>query len=232
MSEPAPPPVAPRRLGFPAAFLSSIVALVLFASFALWRCERVVTKAASQPVEAVERAAQAFKEILQVQPRVTINERVMLNQSTSVLELAVSSREIEVEREFEHTWMGSTKRIRMRGTYRIKTGFDLTEPFSIELSDESGVPVKIVLPAPKILSAEAVRVEVLALENGLWNKVQPENLESEIAALPAEAKRKAFRIGLARDAEESTVKQLSARFPQPPGVQMTIIPAAPPDYRK
>lgn len=219
-------------MGFPAAFLGSILVLILFATFALWRCERVALKVASQPAEAVERAAQAFKEILQVQPRVTINERVVLNQSTSVLELAVSSREIEVEREFEHTWMGSSKRIRLRGTFRIKTGFDLAEPFSIELSDVSGVPARVVLPAPKILSVDAMRVEVLALENGLWNKIQPENLESEIAALPAEARRKAFRIGLVRDAEESTVKQLSARFPTPPGVNVTIVRAAPPDFRK
>ena len=88
------------------------------------------------------------------------------------------------------------------------------------------------MPAPKILSADARRVEVLALENGLWNRVQAENLETEIAALPEEAKRKAHRIGVVREAEESIVKQLSARFPQPPGVTVTIVPAAPVDFRK
>ena len=234
MQDPEPTPTAPvrTRLGFPAAFLGSIVALVLFAVFALWRCEQVATKVASQPMEIVDRAAQAFKDILQVQPRVTINERVVLNQSSPVLELAVLSREVEVEREFEHTWLGSTKRVRLRGVYVIKTGFDLTLPFSIELSDAPGVAAKISLPAPKILSADARRVEVLALENGLWNRVQAENLETEIAALPEEAKRKAHRIGVVREAEESIVKQLSARFPQPPGVTVTIVPAAPVDFRK
>ncbi len=236
MSDVPLPPSVPTptraRLGFPAAFLGSIVALVLFASFALWRCERVATKVASQPLEAVDRAAKAFKEILQVQPRVTINERVVLNQSSQLLELAVLSREVEVEREFEHTWLGSTKRVRLRGVYVIKTGFDLTQPFAIELSDAPGVAAKISLPAPRILSADARRVEVLALENGLWNRVQAENLESEIAALPEEARRKAQRIGVVREAEESIVKQLSARFPQPPGVTVTIVPAAPADFRK
>ena len=236
MPDPLPPTTDPAparaRLGFPAAFLGSMVAFVLLALFALWRCERVATKVAAQPMEVAERAAQAFKEILQIQPRVTINERVVLNQSSPVLELAVLSREVEVEREFEHTWLGSTKRIRLRGVYVIKTGFDLTLPFSIELSDAPGVAVKISLPAPKILSADARRVEVLALENGLWNRVQPENLESEIAALPEEAKRKAQRIGVVREAEESIVKQLSARFPQPPGVTVTIVPAEPAEFRK
>jgi hypothetical protein len=219
------------RLGFPAAFLGSIIAVVLFSAFALWRCEKVATTVAAQPGEIAARAAQAFKEILQVQPRVIVNEHVVLNQASPVLELAVLSREVEVEREFEHTWMGSTKRIRLRGVYRIKTGFDLTQPFSVELSDAPGVPAKVSLPAPKILSVEPAHVEVLALENGLWNKVQPENLEAELAALPDEARRKAFRIGVVREAEESIVKQLSARFPQPPGVTVTIVPAAPPDFR-
>lgn len=219
-------------MGFPAAFLGSIVVVVLFASFALWRCEKVATKVASQPAELAERTAQAFKEILQIQPRVLVNERVVVNQSSQLLELAVLSREVEVEREFEHTWLGSTKRVRLRGAYRIKTGFDLTQPFTVELSDAPGTPAKVILPAPKILSVDATHVEVLALENGLWNKVQPENLEAEIAALPEEAKRKALRIGVVREAEESIVKQLSARFPQPPGVTVTIVPAAPTDFRK
>lgn len=230
---PPPNPDPTRaRLGFPAALLGSVIALVMLASFALWRCERVATKIAAQPGEVAERAAQAFKEILQVQPRVTINERVVLNQSSPVLELAVLSRDVEVEREFEHTWLGSTKRVRLRGIYGIKTGFDLTLPFSIELSDAPGVAVKISLPAPKILSVDARRVDVLALENGLWNRVQAENLESEIAALPAEAKRKALRIGVVREAEESIVKQLSARFPNPPGVTVTTVPAAPAEFQK
>ncbi len=236
MPDPAPPPQSSvgdrRRLGFPAAFLGSIVVLVLLGAFALWRCEKVATKIASQPGEMAATVSQAFKEILQIQPRVTVNERVVLNQSASVLELAVLSREVEVEREFEHSWLGSTKKIRLRGAYRIKTGFDLTQPFSVELSDAPGAPARVSLPAPKILSIEPVHVEVLALENGLWNRVQPENLESEIAALPDEARRKALRIGVVREAEESIVKQLSARFPQPPGVTVNIVSAAPPDFRK
>ncbi len=212
--------------------LGSIVAVVLLCVFALWRCEKTATKIAAQPGELATTVSQAFKEILQIQPRVVVNERVVVNQSSSLLELAVLSREVEVEREFEHTWLGSTKKIRLRGAYRIKSGFDLTQPFSVELSDEPGTPARLNLPAPKILSVEPVHIEVLALENGLWNKVQPQNLESEIAALPDEARRKAVRIGVVREAEESIVKQLSARFPQPPGVHVKIVPAAPPDYPK
>ena len=236
MADPLPTQASPsgnkRPLGLPAALLGSVIVLTGLCLFALWRCERAATKIAAQPGEMAATVSQAFKEILQIQPRVIVNERVVVNQSSSLLELAVLSREVEVEREFEHTWLGSTKKLRLRGAYRIKSGFDLTQPFSVELSDAPGTPARVSLPAPKILSVEPVHIEVLALENGLWNKVRPQNLESEIAALPDEARRKAQRIGVVREAEESIVKQLSARFPQPPGVNVKIVPAAPADYPK
>ena len=112
----------PRRLGLPAALLGSVVAVVLLGAFALWRCEKITTMVAAQPGELATSVSQAFKEILQVQPRVVVNEHVVLNQSSNLLELAVLSREVEVEREFEHTWLGSTKRLRLRGAYRMSRG--------------------------------------------------------------------------------------------------------------
>lgn len=231
---PSPAGPAPKnsRLGLPAALLGSVIAVVLLGVFALWRCEKAVTKAAAQPGEIASNVAKAFQDILHVQPQVTVNERVVLNQSHGVLELAVLSRDVEVEREFEHTWLGSTKKIRLRGTYRVKTGFDLTQPFSVELSDAPGTPARVTLPMPKVLSVDPVHVEVLALENGLWNKIQPENLESEIDMMPDEARRKAQRNGMVREAEESIVKQLSTRFPTPPGVTVKVVPPVPPGWRK
>ncbi len=224
----SPPPTPPSRLGFPAAFLGAVVVMAFVLMFALWRCERVATSAAAAPSEAVASVARAFKEILQLQPRVTINERVVLNQSTPLLELTVLQREVEVEREMEHTWMGSTKRVRLRGHYRVKVGFDLSQSFSVDLSDQPGIPARVSLPAPRILGVEQIRTEVLALENGLWNRITADNLGTELAALPDEAKRKAFRAGVTREAEQAIVQQLSARFPQPPGVEVKIVPPGPP----
>jgi len=225
----APAPSRRHRLGFPAAFLGSVLAMASVFLFALWRCERVATTAVAQPSEMAAKAARAFAEVLQLQPQVTINERVVLNQSSPVLELAVLQREVEVERELEHSWMGSLKRIRLRGAFRVKAGFDLTQPFSVALTDAPGVPVRIELPAPRILSVESLGTEILAYENGLWNKITPKTLSAEIDALPEEARRKAFRAGLTREAEKAILQQLSERFPQPPGVEIKVIPPAPRD---
>lgn len=226
----AVPPPAPRgRMGFPAAFLGSIIVMGLFFGFALWRCERVAATAASQPSAMVTAAARAFKEVLQLQPQVTINERVILQQSSPILELSVQQREVEVERELEHAWMGSTKRVRVRGTFRVKAGFDLTQPFSVAFSDAPGAPVRIELPAPRILSVETLQTEILAYENGLWNKISTKILEGEINALPNAARAKALRGGLTREVEKSVLEQLSERFPKPPGIEVKVVPPAPRD---
>ncbi len=79
------------------------------------------------------KARDAFVAVAGMQPRVVVNERVVFEQSSPVLELAVLEREASVERETENTWLGSTKHLRVRGLYRIKAGYDLRRPFTIRL---------------------------------------------------------------------------------------------------
>ena len=44
--------------------------------------------------------------------------------------------------------MGSTKRLRVRGLYRVKAGFDLTQPFSVRLDGAHGDAVHVRMPPP------------------------------------------------------------------------------------
>src|SRR2546430_15025014 len=62
----------------------------------------------------------AFVEIAHLQPRITINNRVYIEQTTPVSELVVLSRRIEVEHELLHTWVGSSKRVKLHGTFNAK----------------------------------------------------------------------------------------------------------------
>ena len=50
-----------------------------------------------------------------------------MEQTTPVSELVVLSRRIEVEHEFLHTWVGSSKRVKLHGTFIAKAGFDLQQ---------------------------------------------------------------------------------------------------------
>ena len=51
-------------------------------------------------------------------------------------------------------------------------------------------------------------VEVLAFDNGLWNKITPTDLESELRALPDLARRKAAESGLMKEALDTFTKRL------------------------
>ncbi len=178
------------RLSWRATFLILVAMLLAAGAWVFWRVE-------AWPARAAGEVSRAFAEVAHLQPKITIHDRVFFEQTTSVLDLAVVSRETQIERETEHEWLGSTKRIKLRGVYVVKAGFDLTQPFSVRVE---GTRVTASVPPPKILSVEEKSLEILALENGIWNKIKPDELESDIRALSLLAKAKAHGAGLEREA--------------------------------
>src|SRR6185436_5233310 len=93
----------------------------------------------------------AFIDIVHLQPRVTINDRVYMEQTTPVSELVVLSRRIEVEHELLHIWVGSSKRIKLHGTFIAKAGFDLQQNLSIDIRPGE---IVVQLPHAQILGIE------------------------------------------------------------------------------
>ncbi len=163
----------------------------------------------SWPGRVAQQVREAFGEVAQVQPRITIKERVFFEQTASVLELVVASRTTHVERDFEHQWLGSRKRMRMSGSYDVRAGFDLTKPFNVKVEDKK---VIVEVPPPRILSVDQTDIEVLAFESGLWNRVQPQDLEAELRTLPLQARSRATEAGLQKEALELFTKRLKERF--------------------
>ncbi len=151
----------------------------------------------------------AFVDLAQLQPRVTINNRVYFEKTSAVAELATLSRRVEVEHEFEHTWAGSTKRVKLHGTFNVKAGFDLRQNVSADVREDS---IAVQLPHATILGVEQEQVEVLELENGFWNRISAEDLQSELALLPKLAREKAKMSGLTSEAEAALRKQLEERI--------------------
>jgi hypothetical protein len=157
------------------------------------------------PERTAERVLKAFREVAQIQPRITVHDQVVFEQTKSALELAVVTRETQVEHEVEHDWFGSRKRIRLRGTYIVKAGFDLRERFAVEIN---GRHIRAELPPPRILSVDLKSTEVLLMENGLWNRINPHDLEIELQALPELARRKAGQSGLPNEALETFTRRM------------------------
>jgi len=151
----------------------------------------------------------AFIDIAHLQPRITINDRVYMEQTTPASELVVLSRRIEVEHELLHTWVGSSKRVKLHGTFIAKAGFDLRKGLSIDIRPDQ---IRVQLPHAQILGVEQQQVDVLAFENGLWNHISGQDVQSELSALPELAWKKAAESGLSAEAEESLQQQLEQRI--------------------
>jgi hypothetical protein len=160
-----------------------------------------------------------------LQPRVTINNRVYLEQMNAVAELAVMSRQVEVDHEFTHTWAGSTKRIKLHGTFAVKAGFDLQDNLTVDVRDKE---IAVQLPHATILSVEQQKVDVLEFQNGYWNRISATELEKELAVMPKLARERAQESDLLPEAEAMLRKQLEQRLGTERPVVLMFAPAAAP----
>jgi hypothetical protein len=203
----------PYRVAWPIAL--AVVALIIATTILVivLRLESWPARTARQSTAELERLGKnlraAFIDIAHLQPRITINDRVYMEQTTPVSELVVLSRRIEVEHELLHTWVGSSKRVKLHGTFIAKAGFDLRKGLSINIRPEE---IIVQLPHAQILGVEQQQVEVLAFENGLWNRISGQDVQSELTVLPELAWKKAAESELTAEAEETLQQQLEQRI--------------------
>jgi uncharacterized protein DUF4230 len=206
------------RISWPVAF--TLVALLVGAVVVIifWRIETWPARTAQQSTAQLEKLGNdlrsAFIDIAHLQPRITINNRVYMEETTPVSELVVLSRRIEVEHELLHTWVGSSKRVKLHGAFVVKAGFDLQQNLSIDIRPNE---IIVQLPHARILSIEQDQVDVLAFENGLWNRISGEDMQSELSILPQLAREKAAESDLPTEADRALERQIEERVhaPQP-----------------
>src|SRR5437867_7647924 len=135
------------RISWPLAF--TLIALILAIAIVIifLRVETWPARTARQSTVELERLGKdlraAFIDIAHLQPRITINNRVYMEQATPVSQLVVLSRRIEVEHELLHTWVGSSKRVKLHGTFNVKAGFDLRQNLPIDIR-----PSEIIVELP------------------------------------------------------------------------------------
>ena len=217
---------ASRRPWWPLAAALIILILALLAGFIFYRLETWPRRTVGQSVSELERVGREARDTLvklaQLQPRVTVNNRVYLEQTSTIAELSILARKVEVEHEMLHTWAGSTKRIRLHGTFLVKAGFDLRKKFNVNIQPNE---ITIELPDAQILSVEQQSVEVLVLENGFWNRISLVDIQNELAVLPRLARKKS--VGLPIEAEQTFTRELLEKF-HPPQPVRVIFPAPSP----
>ena len=190
------------------ALIIATTILVIFLRLESWPA-----RTARQSTAGLEKLGKdvraAFIDIAHLQPQITINDRVYMEQTTPVSELVVLSRRIEVEHEFLHTWMGSSKRVKLHGTFLAKAGFDLRKGLAVDIRPNE---ITVQLPPAQILGVEQQQVDVLAFEDGLWNRISGQDVQSELSMLPELAWKKTAESGLTAQAEETLQQQLEQRI--------------------
>jgi Protein of unknown function (DUF4230) len=173
------------RVSWPVAFVlgCAIMAIVVFLTFqqiATWPA-RFFHSLTQQSADQIEKIRDILADSFQLRPRISVNNQVVYEQSQNVLELTVLTKDTEVKRESDQTWLGSTKHIRIRANFRLHAGFDLERKCEVTVQ---GSTVSIKLPRAKILSTEVLDWRVEQLQDGLWNKIQPSDVQAELKALP------------------------------------------------
>src|SRR5881398_3097798 len=208
----------PYRVAWPIALTLVALTIAMTILIIFLRLESWPARTARQSTAELERLGKnlraAFVDIAHLQPRITINDRVYMEQTTPVSELVVLSRRIEVEHELVHTWAGSSKRVKLHGTFIVKAGFDLQQNLAVDIRPNE---IIVQLPHARILGIEQEQVDVLAFENGLWNRISGQDMQSELSILPDLAREKAAEGDLPAAAERTLQQQIEQRVhaPQP-----------------
>jgi len=190
------------------ALVIAVVVVIIFLRLESWPA-----RTAAQGTADLERLGKdlrsAFIDIAHLQPRITINNRTFSEQTMPTSELAILARQLRVKREFLHSWAGSSKRIKLHGMFTVKAGFDLRQDVAVDVRPDE---IIVQLPHAQILTVEQRRVDILAFENGLWNRISGADLQNELAALLQMARQQAAEGDLPAEAEQELQHQLAKRI--------------------
>ena len=167
----------------------------------------IPTEMARRSYEGAKALAEDIRNAFRFTPEVRVNNTIILNQETSVFELSVLQQNFGHRFIWENSWLGSTKKIFIAGTFDAKVGFNLHEKFSITLSDDKAY---VSLPQPRILSVESLGNISYRDENGIWNWVDIDDRTRATNAFIRDARRFAEQAAFKDRAKAEMEKRLSA----------------------
>jgi hypothetical protein len=165
----------------------------------------IPTKIAERSYAGARQIGQDIANAFQVTPEITVNNTVVLQQKSAILELATLSQKFEHRYDWTNTWLGSTKKINISGTFEAKAGFDLNKKFSIQITDNKAV---VILPSPQLLSVESQGDVKFADENGVWNWVDAMDRSKAMNAFTKDARRYAEQGGFIEQVKPEIEKKL------------------------
>lgn len=186
--------------------LKLLIILLLVGTFSAYVVLIVIpTQIAERGYQAARTLGEDFKKAFHFTPEITVNNTIVLNQQTPVLELAVLAQNFEHRYSWTNTWLNSTKQIYISGTFEAKAGFDLNQKFSIVLKDDKAI---VTLAEPTILSVESKGDITYRDENGVWNWINTDDRTKATNAFIQDAKTYATQAALVKDTKEQMETRL------------------------
>jgi hypothetical protein len=173
------------RFSWPLAFvlvalIGAILIYFVFDRITSWP-ERAFAAFTHESASSVTKLRDVLADTFQFRPKIVVHDKVLYASSQEVMQLTVLTKDTQVTHESDQSWLGSTKHIRIQATFRLHAGFDLNKECQVSVK---GTTVTVTLPPAKILSTEVVHWDVEELQDGLWNKIQPQDVTTELNALP------------------------------------------------
>lgn len=184
-----------------------LLTLAAITLFFIRRCENTVARTAAG-------ISKTFLSALSVQPQIRVNQTVILSQTAPIAELAIVSKEALVtygitqklnllSRDIPFTG----KTITAQATYRLKAGYDLKDPFLVQIDSTTG-RITAQLPRARLLSVERIGPLTLQDEDSLLNRITPQEREKVLNELDAAAHQMGQQSGLIDDAEKQAIARL------------------------
>ena len=181
-------------------WVSLMIALMVLAWFGMRTFERGV----GGTVGSLEKVLGA---ITHTDTRI-VEGRAEIAEKVEISELALTEMKMSATRSFEsETFVlkylpAGTKRLIVRGQYRVTAGYKLKPGVSLQM--QSGVPVAR-FPEPEILSVELIDYQPLSEKDGWANEVTPEDRAQLLRELRQQMRIEAEKSGVL-DIVESTLR--------------------------
>lgn len=185
-----------------------IVFLIVASATAYILFVYIPARVAQQTYDGARQIGRDIADVFKITPQVTVNNTVVLQQQTPILELATVSQKFRHHYDWTNTWLGSTKKINIQGTFEAKAGFDLNEKFTVDITSNRAV---VTLPPPKLLSLESSGDVRFTDENGVWNWVDAADRSRAMNAFNRDARRygqEAKFVAQAKTEMENKLRQI------------------------
>ena len=127
------------------------------------------------PQEAVQKAQTSVRALVEQMVASSALQGKSVNQSGRMVEMySLYEKDFVIEYEYTTSWMFSRKRIRIIQPYRVRYGIDTTMGgLQCEFKEGSDV-VQVSNLKPCVISCERFGLQVLEEEEGMWNKIHPD----------------------------------------------------------